>query len=97
MAHVVFGFGSKPGLSERQALAVADALAARRTAAAQSAATKIRHQVRVNPDAGETRQDVTLEPEERAELAAVMSEVSWPDDEPAYRHLQRQASARELS
>lgn len=93
MAHVVFSFGSKPGLSERQALEVAEALAARRTIAAQSAAAKVRQQARVNPDAGETSVDVTLEPEERAELVAVMDEVEWPDDEPAYRHLQRQASA----
>jgi hypothetical protein len=90
VAHVVFAFGSKPGLSERQAIEVADALAARRNAAAQSAATKIRQQARVNPDAGETSRDVDLESDEKAELAAVMAEVDWPDDEPAYEHLRRQ-------
>jgi hypothetical protein len=90
VAHVVFAFGSKPGLNERQALVVADALSARRVTAAQSAAAKIRQQARVNPDAGETSEDVDLEPEEMAELAAVMTEIDWPDDEPEYAYLRRQ-------
>jgi hypothetical protein len=91
VAAVVFAFGSKPGLTERQALEVAAALAARRNLAAESAATKIRHQARVNVDAGETSKDVQLEPQEIAELAAVMTEIAWPDDEPAYAYLRRQA------
>ncbi|HEU5216486.1 MAG TPA: hypothetical protein VFU30_13205 [Gaiellaceae bacterium] len=93
MAHVVFAFGSKPGLSERQALEVAEALSVRRSTAAQSAAKKIRHQARVNVDAGELSEDVVLEREELAELASVMTQVSWPDDEPAYEHLRREVSS----
>lgn len=49
-----------------------------------------RQQARVNPDARETSDDIGLEPEEMAELAAVMTEIDWPDDEPAYEHLRRQ-------
>jgi hypothetical protein len=89
VAPVVFAFGSKPGLSERQALEVAAALQARRNFSAQSAATKIRHEARVNVDAGETAEDVELESEELAELAAVLNEVAWTDDEPAYAYLRR--------
>jgi hypothetical protein len=33
---------------------------------------------------------VELEPEELAELATVMTEVAWPDDEPEYAYLRRQ-------
>lgn len=90
MAHVVFAFGSKPELSERQAVEVARALSVRRNSAAQSAARKIRDQARVNVDDGETSHDVDLEPEEVAELAAVMTEVTWPDDEPEYEYLRHQ-------
>lgn len=90
MAAVVFAFGRKPGLSERQALEVAAALSARRSVHALSAAGKIRDQARVDVDAGETSKDVALEPEELAELAAVMKEVAWPDDEPQYEYLRRQ-------
>jgi DeoR/GlpR family transcriptional regulator of sugar metabolism len=78
-------------LSERQALEVASALTTQRNLAAQTAAQKIRDQARVNLDAGETRKAVDLVPEERAELAAVMNEVAWPD-EPEYARLRRQLS-----
>jgi hypothetical protein len=87
VAPVDFAFGSKPGLNERQALEVADALRVRPNSAAQSAALKIRHQARVNVDAGELSKDVELDREELAELKAVMNEIRWPDDEPAYKHL----------
>jgi hypothetical protein len=91
VASVVFPFGSEPAiLSERQALEVASALSAKRNLAAQSAAQKIRDQARVNLDADETRKAVDLVPEELAELAAVMNEVAWPDDEPEYARLRRQ-------
>jgi hypothetical protein len=90
VASVVFPFGSQPlVLSERQALEVASALSPKRNLAAQSAAQKIRDQARVNLDADETRTAVDLEPEERAELTAVMNEVRWPD-EPEYARLRRQ-------
>jgi len=90
VAAVVFAFGLKPGLTERQAHEVAHALSVRRNNAARSAARKIRDQARVNVDAGETSQDVELEAEELAELSAVMTEIAWPDDEPAYAYLRRQ-------
>jgi hypothetical protein len=92
VAAVVFPFGSNSVvLSESQALEVAGALSAKRILAAQSAAQKIRDQARVDLDAGETRKAVELEPEELAELAAVMNEVAWPD-EPDYAQLRRQLS-----
>jgi hypothetical protein len=92
VAGVVFPFGLRSVvLSESQALGVASALSIKRVLSAQSAALKIRDQARVNLDAGETRTAVELMPEERAELAAVMNEVAWPD-EPEYARLRHQLS-----
>jgi hypothetical protein len=93
VAHIVFAFGWNPGLSEPQALEVASALSGRRNVAAQSAAAKIRVQAQVNVDAGETSKDVELDASELAELAAVMTEVEWPDDEPQYAHLREQLAS----
>jgi len=90
MAAVIFALGStKPELRERQAIEVAAALRARPNPSAQSAASKIGHQARVNVDAGETRKAVELMPEEHEELAAVLNEIAWPD-EPEYANLRRQ-------
>jgi uncharacterized ferredoxin-like protein len=84
---VVFAFGLKPALSERQALEVANALAARSELSAHSAATKIRYEAR----GIETSKDVELDLEELSELADVMNEVAWPD-EVEYAYLRRQLS-----
>lgn len=86
MAAVGFAIGSRPGLSEVEALELAELLERRRSLASFSAAKKIREQAHRDPDR-ETSQDVELDDLELREVAAVLGEPRAPDELPAFAHL----------
>jgi hypothetical protein len=93
MATVVFAFGSKPDLSEHQALEVAGLLARRRSLAAAIAAGKIRAQAERTIGRAETSEDVELTAAELSELVALLQEPRWPEEQPAFAHLRDEAVA----
>jgi hypothetical protein len=64
MAHVVFALGTRPGLSEDEALELAELLARKRSLAAQSASRKILLEANRDPDQGEKSKDIELSREE---------------------------------
>lgn len=82
---MVFAFGSRPGLSEGEALALAEVLSRRRSLAADGAAAKIRAQALRDVDRRETSLDVVLDDDEMAALLGVMREPG--DESDAGRHL----------
>jgi hypothetical protein len=80
MAHVVFALGDRPGLSQDEALELAELLARRRSRAAQSASRKIRLQADRDPDRREESTDIELSREEIEELEALLAEERHPEE-----------------
>ena len=74
MAHVVFALGARPGLSQDEALELAELLMRRRSTAADSASRKIRSQANRDPDQREKSEDIELSREELEEREAVLAE-----------------------
>ena len=81
----MFAFASRPGLSEREAFALAEVLSLRRSLAADGAAAKIMTQARPNVDQGETSRDIALDNDELAALLGVLRDPGEESD--AGRHL----------
>jgi hypothetical protein len=84
MAAVSFAIGSHPGLSEQEALELAELLERRRSLASVLTAKRIREQARRDSD-HETSEDVELEPADLHELAAVLAEPRAPEELPRIR------------
>jgi hypothetical protein len=89
MAHVVFALGARPGLSQDEALELAELLARRRSLAAQSASRKIRLEANRDPD-GEKSKDIELSREELEALEAVLAEVRDQEELPRYERLRNE-------
>jgi K+/H+ antiporter YhaU regulatory subunit KhtT len=89
VAAVGFAIGSQPGLSEQEALELAELLGRRRSLAAQSAARKIRKQAGRDAD-HEMSQNVELDHDELREVAAVLAEPRAPEELPAFLHLREE-------
>jgi hypothetical protein len=87
MAHVVFALGGRPGLSQDEALGLAELLARRRRFAAQSASRKIRFQASRDPHSGEASEDIELDREELEEVETVLAEEREPDESPRFERL----------
>ncbi|MGH3085229.1 MAG: hypothetical protein ACRDNP_14485 [Gaiellaceae bacterium] len=87
MAHVVFALGARPGLSQDEALELAELLARKRSLAAQSASRKIRLEANRDPDRGEKSKDIELGREELEALEAVLAEARSPEELPRFERL----------
>jgi hypothetical protein len=87
MAHVVFALGARPGLSQDEALDLAELLARRRSLAAQSTSRKIRLEATRDPDRGEKSKDIELSREELEAVEAVIAEVRDAEELPRFEHL----------
>ena len=87
MAHVIFALGARPGLSQDEALELAELLASRRRFAAQSASRKIRFQASRDPRSGEASEDIELDREELEEVEAVLAEAREPEESPRFERL----------
>lgn len=90
MAHVVFALGARPGLSEDEALELAELLARKRSLAAQSASRKIRLEANLDADRGEKSKDIELSREELEALEAVLDEVRDQDEVPGFERLRNE-------
>jgi hypothetical protein len=90
MAHVVFALGARPGLSQHEALELAEMLARRRSLAAQSAARKIRLEADRDPDRGEKSKDIELSREELEAVEAVLAEAQDPEELPQFERLRNE-------
>jgi len=90
MAHVVFALGARPGLSQDEALELAELLARRRSLAAQSASRKIRLEANRDPDRGEKSKDIELNREELEAVEAVFAEVRDQVELPRFEHLRNE-------
>jgi hypothetical protein len=90
MAHVVFALGARPGLSQDEALELAELLARRRSLAAQSASRKIRLEANRDPDRGEESKDIELSREELEALEAVLEEVRDQEELPRFERLRNE-------
>lgn len=90
MAHVVFALGDRPGLSQDEALELAELLARTRSLAAQSASRKIRLQADRDPDRGEESRDIELSREEREQLEALLAEERRPEELPRFQRLREE-------
>jgi hypothetical protein len=90
MAHVVFALGARPGLSQDEALELAELLARKRSLAAQSASRKIRLEANGDPDRGEKRTDTELSREELEALEAVLDEVRDREEVPGFERLRNE-------
>jgi hypothetical protein len=89
MAHVVFALGARPGLSQDEALELAELLARRRSLAAQSASRKIRLEANRDPDREESK-DIELSREELEALEAVLEEVRDQEELPRFERLRNE-------
>jgi hypothetical protein len=87
MAHVVFALGDRPGLSQDEALELAELLRQEPSFAAQSASRKIRFQASRDPDRGEVSKNIELDRDELAELEAVLAQERHPEL-PGFERLQ---------
>jgi hypothetical protein len=87
MADVVFALGALPGLSQDEALELAELLARRRALAAQSASRKIRLGANRETDRGEKSKDIELSREELEALEAVLAEVRDQEELPRFELL----------
>lgn len=90
MAHVIFALGARPGLSQDEALELAELLARKRSLAAQSASRKIRLEANRYPDRGEKSKDIELS---RAELEAVeagLAEARSPEELARFERLRNE-------
>jgi hypothetical protein len=90
MAHVAFALGARPGLSQDEALELAELLARKRSLAAQSASGKIRHEANRDPDRGEKSKDIELNREELEALEAVLEEVQDEEELPRFERLRNE-------
>ena len=90
MAHVVFALGDRPGLSQVEALELAELLARERSLAAQSASRKIRLEANRDPDRGEKSKDIELTREELEALEAVLDEVRDQEELPRFERLRNE-------
>jgi hypothetical protein len=90
MAHVVFALGGRPGLSQDEALELAELLARKRSLAAQSASRKIRLEANHDPDRGEKSKDIELSREELEALEAVLQEVQDEEQLPRFERLRNE-------
>jgi hypothetical protein len=89
MAHVVFALGDRPGLSQDEALELAELLRHNPSFAAQSAARKIRSQASRDPDRGEDSKNIELDRDELEALEAVLAQERHPEL-PAFERLQNE-------
>jgi hypothetical protein len=89
MAHVVFALGDRPGLSQDEALELAELLRQGPSFAAQSASRKIRFQASRDPDRGELSKNIELDRDELAELEAVLAQERHPEL-PGFERLQNE-------
>lgn len=89
MAHVVFALGDRPGLSQDEALELAELLRHSRSFAAQSASRKIRSRASRDPDRGEDSKNIELDRDELEELEAVLAQERHPEL-PAFERLQNE-------
>jgi hypothetical protein len=90
MAHVVFALGDRPGLSQVEALELAELLARKRSLAAQSASRMIRLEAKRDPDRGEKSKDIELTREELEALEAVLDEVRDQEELPRFERLRNE-------
>jgi hypothetical protein len=90
MAHVVFALGGRPGLSQDEALELAELLARKRSLAAQSASRRIRLKANREPDRGEKSTDIELSREELEALEAVLDEVRDQEELPRFERLRNE-------
>ena len=95
MAHVVFALGDRPGLSQDEALELAELLRRSPSFAAQSASRKIRSQASRDPDRGEVSKDIELDRDELAELEAVLAQERHPEL-PGFERLQDEVHHQRL-
>jgi hypothetical protein len=91
MAHVVFELGARPGISQQEALELAELLARRRSLAAQSASRRIRLEANRDPDRGEKSEDIELSREELEALEAVLAEERDAEELPRFERLRNEA------
>jgi hypothetical protein len=90
MAHVVFALGDRPGLSQDEALELAELLGRRPTLAGQSASGKIRFQASRDPARGEASEDIELDRNELEEVEAVLAEDRDPEELPRFERLRNE-------
>jgi hypothetical protein len=90
MAHVAFALGARPGLSQDEALELAELLARKRSLAAQSASRKIRLEANRDTDRGEKSKDIELSREELEALEAVLDEVRDQEEVPGFELLRNE-------
>jgi hypothetical protein len=90
MAHVVFALGGRPGLSQDEALELAELLARKRSLAAQSASRRIRLEANGDPDRGEKSKDIELSREELEAVEAVLDEVRDDEELPRFERLRNE-------
>ena len=90
MAHVVFALGDRPGLSQDEALELAELLQRSPSFAAQSASRKIRFQASRDPDRREVSKNIELDRDELEELEAVLAQERHPEELPAFERLQNE-------
>jgi hypothetical protein len=90
MAHVVFALGDRPGLSQDEALQLADLLARKRSRAAQSASRRVRVEANRDPDRGEKGEDIELSREELEALEALLAEVRDQEELPRFDRLRNE-------
>jgi hypothetical protein len=87
MAHVVFAPGTRPVLSQDEALELAELLARKRSLAAQSASRKIRLEANRDPEQGEKSKDIELSREELEALEDVLAEAQASEELPRFEQL----------
>jgi hypothetical protein len=90
MAHVVFALGDRPGLSQDEALELAELLARKRSLAAQSVSRRIRLEANRDPYRGEKSKDIELSREELEAIEAVLDEVRDQDELPRFERLRNE-------
>lgn len=90
MPHVVFALGAPLGLSQAEALELAELLARKRSLAAQSASRKIRLEANRDPRRGERSTDIELSREELEAVEAVLAEARHPEELPRFERLRNE-------
>jgi hypothetical protein len=90
MTHVVFALGGRPGLSQDEAIELAELLARKRSLAAQSASRRIRLEANRDPDRGEKSNDIELSREELEAVEAVLDEVRDQEELPRFERLRNE-------
>ena len=90
MASVIFALGAHPGLCQDEALELAERLRATSSAAAGSAARKIRLEANRDADRGEKSKVIELTREELEEVEAALAEERYPEGSPRFKRLRSQ-------